>query len=74
MLLLDGEVRVMTPGAYLGGERHMVEVIAERIDGDTPNIILRIPEGCREVHMSDVLAEDVMKRIKRALGVLPTSK
>ena len=88
----DGEQRTMQPGSYLGAERKSVEVIAERVDCDTPYVILRIPAGtryevvgkerkvvsypteAREVCMSDALAEDVAKRILRALSILPTSK
>ena len=74
MSLKDGEQQVMRPEPYLGAERDRVVIIAERVDSDTPIVILRDPETNTEIHMSDSLAEDVAKRIQRALRILPTSK
>jgi hypothetical protein len=68
----NDEKRIMRPGSYLGGEKKVVQVIAYCIDEDTPIVILQ-SEG-REIWMSDVLAEDVAKRITKALSILPTSK
>lgn len=70
--LEDGQIRVMQPGSYLGAERQKVKVMALREDEDTPYVILDF-NGI-QVWMSDVLAEDVAARIKRALSQLPTSK
>jgi hypothetical protein len=70
--LEDGESRTMQPGPYLGAERHKVEVKALREDADTPYVILEF--GDVELWMSDALAHDVVKRIERALNLLPTSK
>lgn len=62
----------MAPGSYLGADRDKIKVTALRDDADTPHVI---PEADgMEVWLSDALAEDVVKRIKRALSILPTSK
>jgi hypothetical protein len=68
----DGESRLMQPGPYLGAERNKVKITAVRVDADTPIVTLEF-EGV-ELHMTDVLAEDVVKRISKALRLLPTSK
>jgi len=73
--LNDGEQRVMRPLSFLDKvSKEEIVIIAERIDCDTPNVILRLPAGVREIHMSDSMAKDVSDRIQRALRMLPTSK
>ncbi len=69
-----GEQRRMRPGQLLGEEKDRVIIIAECFDEDSPFVILRDPTTNTEIHMSDVLAEDVARRIHRALRILPTSK
>ncbi len=69
--LADGQRRVMKPGTgcrYNGWLR----VIAERIDADTPYVILEI-DG-KEYPMTDTLAQDLVAQINRALKILPSSK
>jgi hypothetical protein len=68
--LKDGERRTMKPGIY--GES--VTVIAERIDSDTPNIILQDHETGAEMQLTDVGAQDLIERLRRALSILPSSK
>jgi hypothetical protein len=70
--LEDDESQIISPGPYLGGERNKVQITAFRMDADGPIVILKTDKD--EIWMSDVLAEDVAKRIMKALKMLPTSK
>lgn len=74
---VDGETRIMRPDSLLSPEEKLaVTVEAERLDCDTPFVNLTVMSDGESVtiSMTDVLAEDVAKRIKRALRILPTSK
>lgn len=74
----DGQRHVMRPGPFLTkSERDKLSVTAHRVDADTPYVVLSLfPNTVGEVSlgMSDVLAEDLVARVKRALSILPTSK
>jgi len=71
--LEDGQPREMKPGPYLGAERNKIKVLALREDADTPYVILEGDNG-EQIWLSDALAHDVIKRMQRALDMLPTSK
>jgi hypothetical protein len=79
--LNDGERRVMQPGILSKYERQRIKVVAECVDCDTPLVELRIPYECVTMEgeeivlvITDTLAEDIAKRLTRALSILPTSK
>lgn len=65
--LKDGETRKMR-----GFQFNEIEVIAERVDCDTPVVHLKI--GNEHVALADVDAHELVKMINRALSILPTSK
>jgi len=65
----DGERRVIPKQ-----RTHIDEmtVVAHRVDSDTPYVILQTVEG--EKWLTDVEAEELILRIRKALSILPTSK
>ena len=67
--LEDGELRTMRHGP---DSDHNVEVVAYRVDCDTPYIKLTAGQGT--VMLTDVGALELIDRLNRALSVLPTSK
>ena len=79
--LKDGQKRTMRPAPWItGGERDAVEIVAHRVDDETPNVVMRVrdprdPEADPiELVMSDSLTHDVVERLQRALDMLPSSK
>lgn len=67
--LEDGEQRTMKHGP--SSDRN-VEIVAHRVDCDTPYIKLTAGQGT--VMLTDVGAEELIDRLRRALSMLPTSK
>lgn len=66
----DGERRVIKPQGVWNDIR--VEVIAERVDSETPYVILK--KGDEEWYFEDCFAEELIERIQKALDILPSSK
>lgn len=69
--LVDGEMRKM--GTNLPSHTEF-DIIAHRLDSETPIIIMRHRETGAEYFLSDSDAQDTVTRIERALSILPTSK
>jgi hypothetical protein len=66
--------RVIKPGLWACSWGKNVEVVAERVDCDSPIVHLRFKDGASEQHLSDCDVIDLIDRLKRALSILPTSK
>jgi hypothetical protein len=84
--LKDGETRKINASREFSMFKHKrFEVTAHRVDCDTPFVILKLkadpyavysgnPPEDREIHLTDVEAYDLIDRLQRALGILPSSK
>lgn len=73
----DGQRRTMRPASWISEGRN-IEVVAHRIDRDTPliEITLKATENRPESFqaLTDVDADDLAARLRRACAVLPSSK
>lgn len=70
--LRDGDKYVVPPQSTVKRIRG-VEVVARRVDSETPYVIIS-KDGVDLLVLEDIFAEELVSRIKVALHVLPTSK
>lgn len=70
--LQDGQSRVIRKRKAFHPDLPF-DVVAHRVDCDTPYVILRKNELNQDM-LTDSQAQELIERLKRALGMLPTSK
>lgn len=71
--LEDGQSRKIKPGLFA---REDIEVVAERVDADTPYVHLHFTGrvGRADLALTDAECAELIERLQRALNVLPSSK
>jgi hypothetical protein len=70
--LQDGESRIIRKRKHFHPDLPF-DVVAHRVDCDTPYVILRSNPITQDM-LTDSQARELIDRLQRALGILPTSK
>lgn len=76
-MLTDGESRQMMPKFDRKYVNSRVKVVAHRVDCDTPYVLLTVKGHDGHdvtVHLEDIVVDELIGMLKRALDILPSSK